>query len=254
METWDCSVHPDGLSYIANGSFKGQMLAKVLKTHPAYLDTKAENGELPVLGNFIDAKKDLSVQVHPNDGYAREHEGDSGKSEMWYVIDADEGAHLIYDFQHEVTEKNLRKEVEIGTLNRHLQKVPIHKSDTYFVPVGIVHGIGKGILVAEILERSNVTYCVYDRVDKNGKKRELHFDRDVQVMDMKVAPNVSQKPRIVKYYSRCFSELLCRCKYFETEWIQVTKGFTLYVIDTSFQVLMRLNGYDEVKCRRWMQS
>lgn len=164
---------------------------------------------------FIDAKKDLSVQVHSSDDYAREHEGDNGKTEMWYVIDADEGANLIYGFQHEVTEEILRKAVETGTLDKHLQKVPVHKGDTYFVPAGTVHGIGKGILVAEIQESSNITYRVYDydRVDKNGKKREL----------------------------------LCRCKYFETERIQVTKGFAFYVMDASFQVLMCLDGYGEVQ-------
>lgn len=117
---------------------------------------------------------------------------------------------------------------------KHLQKVEVHKGDTYFVPAGTVHGIGKGILVAEIQESSNVTYRVYDydRVDKNGKKRELHFDKAAQVMNMKVAPDVSQKPRMVKYYSGCSRELLCRCKYFETERIQVTKGFAFSVMDT----------------------
>lgn len=248
-ETWECSVHPDGPSYVANGTYKGNTLADVLKAHPEYLGTKVENGELPVLVKFIDAKKDLSVQVHPSDDYAREHEGDNGKTEMWYVIDADEGASLIYGFQHEVTEEILRKAIETGTLDKHLQKVPVHKGDTYFVPAGTVHGIGKGILVAEIQESSNVTYRVYDydRVDKNGKKRELHFDKAVQVMNMKVAPDVSQKPRIVKYYSGCSRELLCRCKYFETERIQVTKGFAFSVMDASFQVLMCLDGYGEVQ-------
>ena len=114
-ETWECSVHPDGPSYVANGIYKGQTLTEVLSAHPEYLGTKVENGELPVLVKFIDAKKDLSVQVHPDDTYAREHEGDNGKTEMWYVIDAEEGAHLIYGFQHEVTEEILRKAVETGT-------------------------------------------------------------------------------------------------------------------------------------------
>lgn len=248
-ETWECSVHPDGPSYVANGTYKGKTLAEVLKEHPEYLGTKVENGELPVLVKFIDAKKDLSVQVHPSDEYAREHEGDNGKTEMWYVIDADEGASLIYGFQHEVTEKILRKAVETGTLGKHLQKVPVHKGDTYFVPAGTVHGIGKGILVAEIQESSNVTYRVYnyDRVDKNGKKRELHFDKAVQVMNMSAAPDVRQKPRMVKYYSGCSREILCRCKYFETERIQVTKGFAFSVMDASFQVLMCLDGYGEVQ-------
>ena len=248
-ESWECSVHPDGPSYVANGSFKGKTLAEVLKETPKYLGTKVENGELPVLVKFIDAKKDLSVQVHPNDEYAQKHEHDNGKTEMWHVIDAEEGACLIYGFQHAVTEEILRKSLEAGTLSKHLQKVPVHKGDTYFVPAGTVHGIGKGILVAEIQESSNVTYRVYDydRVDKNGKKRELHFSKAVQVMDMSVASDVKQKPRIVKYYPGCSRELLCRCKYFETERIQVTKGFSFSVMNSSFQILMCLEGYGQVE-------
>lgn len=248
-ESWECSVHPDGPSYVANGSFKGKTLAEVLKETPEYLGTKVENGELPVLVKFIDAKKDLSVQVHPNDEYAQKHEHDNGKTEMWHVIDAEEGACLIYGFQHEVTEEILRKSLEAGTLSKHLQKVPVHKGDTYFVPAGTVHGIGKGILVAEIQESSNVTYRVYDydRVDKNGQKRELHFNKAVQVMDMSVASDVKQKPRIVKYYPGCSRELLCRCKYFETERIQVTKGFSFSVMNSSFQILMCLDGYGQVE-------
>ena len=248
-ETWECSVHPDGPSYIMNGENKGQSLADVLKKHPEYLGTKVVDGELPVLVKFIDAKRDLSVQVHPNDDYARKHEEDNGKTEMWYVIDADEGASLIYGFQHEVSSEILRKAVETGTLDKHLQKVQVHKGDTYFVPAGTVHGIGKGILIAEIQESSNVTYRVYDynRMDKNGKKRELHFDKAIEVMDMNVAVDARQNPRMVRYYSGCSRELLCRCKYFETERIQVTKGFAFSVLESSFQILMCLEGYGEVQ-------
>ena len=248
-ETWECSVHPDGPSYVVNGVFKGITLAEVLKQHPEYLGTKVVDGELPVLVKFIDAKKDLSVQVHPDDEYARKYEHQNGKTEMWYVIDADEGANLIYGFQHRVTSEILHKAVESGTLDKHLQKIEVHKGDTYFVPAGTVHGIGAGILVAEIQESSNVTYRVYDynRIDKNGKKRELHFDKAVQVMDMGITPEVKQKPRIIKYYPGCSRELLCRCKYFETERIQVTKGFSFSVMDNSFQILMCLEGYGQVE-------
>lgn len=248
-ETWECSVHPDGPSVIVNGKFKGQTLAEVLKRHTEYLGTKVENSKLPVLAKFIDAKKDLSVQVHPDDEYAQKYEGDNGKTEMWYVIDADEGASLIYGFKHMVTEEILRHALETGTLDKHLQKVEVHKGDTYFVPAGTVHGIGKGILIAEIQESSNVTYRVYDynRVDKNGKKRELHFDKAVQVMNMDVAPDVKQNPRLVKHYPGCSRELLCRCKYFEAERIQVTKGFSFSVREESFQVLMCLDGFGQVE-------
>lgn len=248
-ETWECSVHPDGPSVIANGEFKGQTLAEVLKQHSEYLGKKVKNGVLPVLVKFIDAKKDLSVQVHPDDDYALEHEGDNGKTEMWYVIDAEEGASLIYGFQHKVSEEILRKAVKTGTLDKHLQKVEVHKGDTYFVPAGTVHGIGAGILLAEIQESSNVTYRVYDydRVDKNGQKRELHFDKAVLVMNMKIQKQLERKCRLTHYYPGCSREMLCRCKCFETEKINVKTGFSFSVKDESFQVLLCLSGNGQVE-------
>lgn len=248
-ETWECSVHPDGPSYVANGEFKGLSLAAVLEQHPEYVGTKAAEGRLPISVKFIDALQDLSVQVHPNDEYARENEGDNGKTEMWYIIDAEEDAHLVYGFQHKITEEILRKAIETGTLDRHLQRVAVHKGDTYYVPAGTVHSIGKGILAVEILENSNVTYRVYDynRVDKNGKKRELHFDKAIQVMDMNVASDVHQRPRMIRHYPGCSREILCRCEYFETERIQITKGFSFSVLDTSFQILVCLDGYGEIQ-------
>lgn len=247
-ESWECSVHPDGPSFVANGQYKGKTLKEVLDEHPEYIGTKA-NSVFPILAKFIDAKKELSVQVHPDDEYARENENDNGKTEMWYIIDAEEGASLIYGFKHKVTKEMLERAIERGELDKHLQKVEIHKGDLFFVPAGTVHGIGKGILLAEVQESSNVTYRVYDydRVDKNGKKRELHFDKAVQVMDMGIAPDIKQKKRLVKYYPGCSRELLCRCKYFETERIQVTKGFSFSVMENSFQVLMCLDGYGQVE-------
>ena len=248
-ETWECSVHPDGPSVVTNGDFKGETLAEVLNHHPEYLGTKVKNGQLPILVKFIDAKKDLSVQVHPNDEYARKYEGDNGKTEMWYVIDADEGAQLIYGFQHKVTEQILRDAINTGTLDKHLQKVKVYKGDVFYVPAGTIHGIGAGILVAEIQESSNVTYRVYDyeRVDKYGKKRKLHFDKAVQIMNMDVEPDAKQKLRIVKYYLGCSRELLCRCKYFDEERIQVTKAFSFSVHEESFQILMCLDGEGQIE-------
>ena len=248
-ETWECSAHPDGLSTVAGGTFRGMTLADVLNMHPEYLGTKVHNGELPVMVKFIDAKEDLSLQVHPDDEYAREHERQNGKTEMWYVIDAEEGAGLIYGFRHKVTERILRNAVRTNTLDKHLQRVRVHKGDVYYVPAGTVHGVGEGILLAEVQESSNVTYRVYDydRADKDGRKRELHFDEAVRVMDMDPAPDVMQVPRMVRYFPGGSRELLCRCKYFEAERIQVTKGFSFSVAGSSFQVLMCLDGYGQVE-------
>ena len=254
-ETWECSIHPDGLSIVTNGSFSGKTLSKVLELHPEYLGTKFEQNQscekkkLPILVKFIDAKNDLSIQVHPDDEYANLYEYQNGKTEMWYVVDAEEDASIIYGFSHPVTEEILRGALETGTLSKHLQKVKVRKGDVYYVPAGTIHGIGAGTLVVEIQESSNVTYRVYDydRIDKNGDKRELHFDKAIEVMDMEIAPDVSQKPRMVHYYPGCSREILCRCKYFVTERIQVRTGFSFSVLESSFQVLLCLEGDGQIE-------
>lgn len=242
-ESWECSVHPDGQSVVSNGDYKGRTLADVLSEHSDYLGTKTD-GEMPILAKFIDAKLDLSVQVHPDDEYAREHEHQNGKSEMWYVLDALPGASLVIGFAHDVTEVQLRDAVEAGNLSKHLQKIPVKKGDIFFIPAGLVHAIGAGTLIAEIQESSNVTYRVYDynRTDKNGKKRELHFDKALDVMNMRASPPVVQHARLLRYYPGCSREILCRCKYFETERIQVSKAFAFSVFNTSFQVLLCIDG------------
>lgn len=249
-ETWECSTHPEGLSIVENGYYSGRTLADVLRQHPEYLGTKSEAAkELPILVKFIDAKKDLSVQVHPDDEYAKIHESQNGKTEMWYVVDADKDASLIYGFAHPVTPEILKKSIEEKTLDKHLQKVKVKKGDIYYVPAGTVHGIGAGTLIAEVQESSNVTYRVYDynRSDKNGNKRALHFDKAVEVMNMGIAPDVSQKPRLVHYYPGCSREILCRCQYFETERVQVRTAFAFSVMEHSFQVLLCLEGEGQIE-------
>ena len=244
-ETWECSVHPDGPSTVASGSYKGQLLVDVLKEHPEYLGTKGiKHGTLPILIKFIDAEKDLSVQVHPDDEYARIHENDNGKTEMWYVLDAKPGASLVSGFRHDITPKRLKEAVEKGDLMRYLNKTPVHKGDVFFIPPGTIHAIGAGILVAEIQESSNVTYRVYDynRVDKNGKKRELHFDKAVKVLNLKAGDAIRQAPRKVDYTWGCSRETLCRCSYFETVRIVCSMGCAFSVMENSFQVVLCTDG------------
>lgn len=218
-ETWECSTHPDGPSFVVGGTFDGMELAEVLKLHPEYLGDrhKGEN-KLPVLIKFIDAKKDLSVQVHPTDEYARDHEdGQLGKTEMWYVLDAGRDASLIYGLRQSCTKEEMRRAIADGTLEKYLQKVPIHRDDVFFIQAGTIHAIGAGALVAEIQESSNLTYRLYDydRVGKDGKKRELHIDKALDVADLNVSDEPRQPMRVLKYHPGEASELLTRCKYFE---------------------------------------
>lgn len=261
-ETWECSTHPDGPSRVCGGEFDGMLLPEVLKQHPEYLGTHPSSGlgidkpgisydgELPILIKFIDAKKDLSVQVHPSDEYAAVHEnGQLGKSEMWYVLDATSEASLVYGFSRDVTEKTLRKSIAEGKLEKYLQKVRVNKDDVFYIEAGTVHAIGAGALIAEIQESSNLTYRLYDynRVDKNGMLRPLHVDKAMEVVNKKASSSPRQPMRVLKYKKGCASELLCRCKYFEVHRLLVNteRNHDLFPFQTdsnSFQVLLCTKG------------
>lgn len=244
-ETWECSTHPDGPSRIASGIYKGRTLAEALKEQPQWLGTHPKGGEgLPVLIKFIDASKDLSIQVHPDDSYALAHEGQLGKTEMWYVLEAEPQASLIYGFSHDMDEKKLLDSLERGTIFTHLQQVPVRKDDVFMILPGTVHAIGGGVLLAEIQECSNVTYRLYDydRVDKSGEKRPLHINQALQVLNMREQPLVRRQMRVMRYQPGSASEVLCRCEYFQVDRVLVTGCYQCQVESTSFQVFLILEG------------
>ncbi len=251
-ETWECSTHPSGESYVASGEFEGLSLRELVEKHPEIVGThpKIVDGQLPILIKFIDAKQDLSVQVHPDDEYARVKEnGQNGKTEMWYVVDAEKDAKLVYGLSHDSEKNILKKAIEDETLMCHFQQVPIKKDDVFFIPAGMIHAIGAGSLVAEIQQNSNLTYRLYDygRKDKNGNKRELHIDKALDVANMKSAASPRQPLRLLKYQKGCASELLCRCEYFQVERLLINteshRDMAAFHTDvTSFKVLMCLEG------------
>ena len=249
-ETWECSTHPDGPSFVSGGVFDGMKLVDVLQRHPEYLGER-HKGEtaLPILIKLIDAKQDLSVQVHPTDAYAREFEGGQlGKDEMWYVLDAGKGASLVYGLNQDCTKEQLRQALANGTVMRYLQKVPIHKDDLFFIRAGTIHAIGAGALVAEIQESSNLTYRLYDydRLDKDGKKRELHIEKALAVADLHSSAEPRQPLRVLRYRQGMASELLTRCKYFEVYRMLVNterRQKVHYRADElAFRVLLCVNG------------
>lgn len=218
-ETWECSTHPDGSSMIASGRFAGKRLTDVLRLCPDYLGTHPASGnELPILIKFIDAKQDLSVQVHPDDAYARIHEnGQSGKTEMWYVLDAARDAEIIYGLYQNTGKDVLRKALADGTIGKYMQKIPIKKDDVFYIEAGTIHAIGAGALIVEIQENSNLTYRLfdYDRIDKNGRKRKLQVERALDAANLRGSRNPRQPIRVLRYRPGVAEELLCRCKYFE---------------------------------------
>lgn len=255
-ETWECSTHPDGPSMVRSGEYAGQLLTHVLKAHPEFIGTHPQMAEgLPVLIKFIDAKKDLSVQVHPDDTYAKIHEkGSLGKTEMWYVVEASKKAHLVYGFVHDMDQESVRKSLKQETLERYLQKVPVKKGDLFFIPAGRVHAICSGCLVAEVQESSNVTYRLYDynRTDKYGNKRELHIEKALEVADLKGSATPRQPMKTVRFYKGAMIESLCQCKYFQTEKItldtQRCRELAWFQAgENSFHVLLCLEGCGMIK-------
>lgn len=251
-ESWECSTHPDGPSTVASGDYKGMKLSELLCLHPEFIGTHpiSVDGGLPVLVKFIDAKQDLSVQVHPDDAYAKKNEnGQLGKTEMWYVLDAAPETQLVYGFHRTLTKNQLRKCAENGTIETYLNKVAIKKNDVFFISPGTVHAIGAGALIVEIQESSNITYRLYDynRIDADGKKRELHIDRAIDVADLKAMDTPRQPIRVLKYRPGYASELLGRCRYFQVERliINTERLRSMYHFKTesnSFEVLVCIDG------------
>ena len=223
-ETWECSTHPDGFSVVASGVDAGRTLAEVLQLHPEYfgnhpLQTMQGKPELPILIKMIDARQNLSVQVHPDDEYALTNENSLGKTEMWYVLSACKDAELVYGFNQDMNASRVCQALNDGTIEKYLNHVPVHKDNLFYLEAGTVHSIGKGVMVVEIQESSNLTYRLYDynRVDKNGKPRELHIEKAMQVMNFNSSASPRQPMRVLHYRRGCAGELLARCKYFQVE-------------------------------------
>ena len=163
-ESWELSCHKDGPSYIAAGEYAGETLEQyIIMEGKKILGRHARKfSKFPVLIKFIDAAEDLSVQVHPGDEYAIKNENQYGKTEMWYVVDCEEGASLYYGFAREVSTEELEQRIRDNTLLEVLNKIYVKKGDVLFIEPGTIHAIGKGNVIAEIQQNSNVTYRVYD--------------------------------------------------------------------------------------------
>lgn len=183
-EAWVISAHPNGPSIIENGVLAGKTLADAWKEHGELFNKKVENDEeYPLLVKILDAADDLSVQVHPNDQFAREVEGvPYGKTECWYVLSAEKGAELVLG-HHATSKEELERMIDNGEWDKLLRRVKVHAGDFVYVPSGTIHAIGKGIVILETQQSSDITYRVYDydRKDAAGKTRELHLERSKEV-------------------------------------------------------------------------
>ncbi len=210
-ESWELACHKDGTSIISGlGKYDGRLLSDFISEHPEILGEKCRKFEkFPVLIKLIDARENLSVQVHPDNKYALEHEGEYGKTEMWYIVECEPDSSIIYGLKEKISKKEFRNAIENNTLMDKVNIIPVKKGDVFLIKAGTLHAIGKGILIAEIQQNSNTTYRVYDynRKDSDGNKRELHIEKAIDVTKLKPSELPERNPE---------NKLLARCKYFRT--------------------------------------
>ena len=253
-EAWVLSCHKDGQSTVTNGPLSGKTLSEAIDALGK--DVLGERGKkfdfFPVLIKLIDAKKDLSVQVHPDDEYGLKHEGEFGKTEMWYIMEAEEGARLVYGLKKGCTVEEFAKAVHEGRTEEMLNFVPVHKGEVYFIPSGQVHAIGAGILIAEIQQNSNITYRVYDynRKGADGKPRQLHTEKALDVIKLRTTEEID-KIRFSKPDENDGGTALASCDYFTVKKYSVDGKVVLDAKADSFLSVLvldaencKVGGYD----------
>ena len=237
-EAWVLSCHPDGPSILTNGPYAGRTLSWYLDWEGRRMlgNNCREFDCFPLLIKLIDAEEPLSIQVHPSDEYALAHEGQLGKTEMWVVLEAEPGGFIYYGFERPVTREEFARRIGDGTLTEVLHKAPAKAGDVFFIPSGTLHAIGKGLVIAEIQQNSNVTYRVfdYDRKGPDGQKRPLHVEKALEVTDLRPV-----KPM-------AFGPHLGSCPYFTVD--RKLGSFQAVCGEETFQALLIAEGEGKAAC------
>ena len=248
-EGWMLSCHKDGENTISNGKYKNKTLTTVINENPDFLGENGKKFEyFPILIKLIDAKNDLSVQVHPDNEYAMRVEKEYGKTECWYVLDCDENAELIYGFNREISSEEFKERIANNTFLETVNKVKVKKGDLFFIEAGTLHAIGSGILLAEIQQNSNTTYRVYDygRLGADGKPRELHVEKAIDVTNC-TPPTRSTNPEGELIVENGYnSQMLTKCDLFNVEKIIVSDTYSAIADDKSFVSVLVTDGKGEI--------
>ncbi len=251
-ESWELSCHPDGMSIISNGLYSGRTLESLINEFGGRLvgDTYQKNEKFPLLVKFIDANDRLSVQVHPDDSYALTHEGEYGKNEMWYIIEAKPGAALIYDVRPGVTRESFKNAVTRNKVDECLKILPVKAGDFVNIPAGMIHAIGAGIILAEIQQNSNSTYRLYDynRTDANGNKRPLHIEKALDVIDFNPAGR-KERYEGLKYSIPDAGDLtiLVASRYFCVELLNIEGWINQSADGRRFYIYVCIQGKGEIQ-------
>ncbi|WMI65888.1 mannose-6-phosphate isomerase [Aestuariibaculum sp. YM273] len=255
-ESWEISDVEGDTSIVSNGSLAGQSLKELLETYKGDLigekNYKVFENKFPLLIKFIDAKQDLSIQLHPNDELAAKRHNSFGKTEMWYVFQADEDSNLIVGFNQDMTPEKYLEHLENKTLTKILNFDKVQTGDTYFIEVGRVHAIGAGVMVAEIQQTSDITYRVYDwdRVDDQGNERELHNDLAIDAIDFDMPDNF----RVTYGKTENTSNEMVSCPYFTTSYLKVTEPLKKENKEDSFLIYMCVEGDAEISANGVTES
>ena len=249
-ESWELSTVKGDVSVISNGNLGGTSLQELIDENPEGVLGKSVvdrfGTDFPILIKFIDAKQDLSIQLHPNDALAKERHDSFGKTEMWYIMDADEDANLIVGFNKDVSKEEYSESIENDTLLELLNYESVKEGDTFFINTGKIHAIGAGVLLAEIQQTSDVTYRVFDfnRKDKNGNLRELHTEMALDAIDY------SKKDDFKVAYpneENVVNEMV-NCPYFKTNFLELSQDLELNVSERdSFSIYMCVGGSVEIE-------
>lgn len=236
-ESWELSCNEAGLTGIAGE--EGSLKAFLSTQDEKFLGTQYDKTkDFPIMIKFIDAKQDLSVQVHPDDAYALTHENSYGKTEMWVVMSCEPEAILYYGLNQDCTQEQLSKAAQDGTLTQYLNAVKVKAGDVFFIPAGTIHAIGGGMVIAEIQQNSNITYRLFDfgRKDANGNLRPLHLEKGVTVSRLTKqevkTPEIGSSP----------VNLLASCPYFSTFLVDCSDKITFSTKKETFEVLLFLEG------------
>jgi len=244
-ELWMLSCHPDGRSRVVGGEYDGKSLPEVLTKHPEYMGTDSKKfGRFPLMIKLIHACDDLSVQVHPDDEYAADTPDKQGKTELWYIIDAEPGAEVVCGLKEELNQDQLRRAIQDGTLLDCLQRYEVKAGDVFFIEAGTIHSIGKGVLLAEIEQNSTTAYRIHDygRIDEDGQPRPLRIDRAIDVA-ITVPTDVPPGPLspAVEVKSRT-ETVLGECDYFRSVLMDTYMPTEFEVGEDSFASVIVLEG------------
>lgn len=250
-EGWMLACHKDGKSIIENGKYAGKALEDMIEElgSTAVAGTNSEKFPyFPVLIKLIDAKDNLSIQVHPDNAYAQRVEHEFGKTEIWYVLDAEPDATLVYGFKNKISSEEFKKAIEDDTLMDILNVVHVKKGDLFFIEAGTVHAIGKGTLIAEIQQNSNSTYRVYDygRVGNDGKPRELHIDKAIDVSKTEPAKYEIKPFGEEENISSGTKQLLTACDLFTVHKYNINDEIKLNADKTSFHHILIIEGFGKI--------